>query len=79
MDGKKAKKKFNDFNKKKMNSQFQIQNNYILLGNKNNLVKKFNVLEQYNYENKIFFDTKYKNYSNELNNNDNFSKSTQEI
>ena len=79
MDGKISKKKFNDFDKNKINSQFQIENNYILLGNKNNLVEKHNILEQYIYENKIFFDTKFKNCSKELNSNYNFSKSTQEI
>ena len=71
--GKKAKKKADYiFNNNNINNELKIQNNYILLSNKNNLLNNRHILEQY-FDKKLFF--KY----NESKTNSDFSKSTQEI
>ena len=71
--GKKAKKKADYiFNNNNINNELKIQNNYILLSNKNNLLNNRHILEHY-FDKKLFF--KY----NESKTNSAFSKSTQEI
>ena len=80
-DGKKTPKKFDIYEDKD-----KLEDNYILLGTKKNLIKKKNILEQWNFENKLFnaslnnnnYDfNKGKNNINCLNNNEkNDSQST---
>jgi hypothetical protein len=48
-DGKRTPKKFDIYDKKD-----KIEDNYILLGKRKNLMKKKNILEQWNFENKLF-------------------------
>ncbi len=48
-DGKKTPKKFDIYDKND-----KIEDNYILLGKRINLMKKKNILEQWNFENKLF-------------------------
>lgn len=71
--GKKAKKKSDYINYNNIN-EFKIQNDYILFSNKNNLLKNKYILEK-----KKFFESHFKNYSNESKTSSNCLQSTQEI
>ena len=73
--GKKAKKKL--FNNNNINNEYKIQNDYILLSNKNNLLKNKHILEQYIFDRKLFFESHFKNKESKTNTD--FTKSTQEI
>jgi hypothetical protein len=78
--GKKAKKKSDYiFYNNNINNEYKIQNDYILLSNKNNLLKNKYILEQYILEKKKFFESHFKNYSNESKTSSNCLQSTQEI
>jgi len=76
--GKKTKKKSDYINYNNIN-EFKIQNDYILFSNKNNLLKNKYILEQYILEKKKFFESHFKNYSNESKTSSNCLQSTQEI
>jgi hypothetical protein len=76
--GKKAKKKSDYINYNNI-KEFKIQNDYILFSNKNNLLKNKYILEQYILEKKKFFESHFKNYSNESKTSSNCLQSTQEI
>ncbi len=76
--GKKAKKKSDYINYNNIN-EFKIQNDYILFSNKNNLLKNKYILEQYILEKKKFFESYFKNCSNESKTSSNCLQSTQEI
>ena len=78
-DGKKTPKKFDIYEDKD-----KLEDNYILLGTKKNLIKKKNILEQWNFENKLFnasLINKNSDFNKEKNNinyiNDNENKDSQ--
>ena len=78
--GKKAKKKSDYiFYNNNINNEYKIQNDYILLSNKNNLLKNKYILEQYILEKRGFFESHFKKCSNESKTSNNCLQSTQEI